>query len=151
MDERLERYAELAVRVGANVQPGQEVFLNTAVEHHDLARALTRQAYKAGASYVHALYRDGHARRAMIELGPDEALTYSPEWRKTVIRSWAGNAMIGTTGDREPDLPAAPAGEGVGRRGQRGRGRIQLKLLGETAINWAATAAPAAAWATRAL
>ena len=26
MDERLERYAELVVRVGANVQPGQEVF-----------------------------------------------------------------------------------------------------------------------------
>src|SRR5207245_11107223 len=102
-DERLPRYAELAVRAGANEQPGQEVFLNTAVEHHDLARALTRHAYKAGASYVHVLYRDGHARRAMIELGPDEALTYSPEWRKTVIRSWAGNAMIGTTGDPEPD------------------------------------------------
>jgi hypothetical protein len=27
MDERLERYAELVVRVGINVQPGQEVFL----------------------------------------------------------------------------------------------------------------------------
>ena len=33
MDERLERYAELVVRVGANVQPGQEVFLQSAVEH----------------------------------------------------------------------------------------------------------------------
>ena len=77
MDERLERYAELVVRVGANVQPGQEVFLFPAVEHHELARALTRQAYKAGASYVNVLYRDTHARKAMIELGPDEALTYS--------------------------------------------------------------------------
>ena len=28
-DERLERYAELAVRVGANVQAGQEVFATT--------------------------------------------------------------------------------------------------------------------------
>jgi Thermophilic metalloprotease (M29) len=27
MDERLERYAELVVRIGINVQPGQEVFL----------------------------------------------------------------------------------------------------------------------------
>ncbi len=33
MDERLERYAELVVRVGANVQPGQEVFLLPKVEH----------------------------------------------------------------------------------------------------------------------
>ena len=77
MDERLERYAELVVRVGANVQPGQEVFLLSAVEHHELTRALARQAYRAGASYVHVRYNDGHTRRAMIELGPDEALTYS--------------------------------------------------------------------------
>ena len=31
MDERLERYAELVVRVGANVQLAQEVFLFAAV------------------------------------------------------------------------------------------------------------------------
>jgi leucyl aminopeptidase (aminopeptidase T) len=42
MDERLERYAELVVRIGINVQPGQEVFLYPAVEHYELARALSR-------------------------------------------------------------------------------------------------------------
>ena len=30
---RLEKYAELAVRVGANVQEGQTVFVQTGVEH----------------------------------------------------------------------------------------------------------------------
>ena len=106
MEERLERYAELVVRVGANVQPGQEVFILPAVAHHEFARALTRQAYRAGATYVHVLYGDAHARKAMIELGPDEALGYSPEWVEEMVRSWAGNAMIGTTGDPEPDLLA---------------------------------------------
>ena len=81
--ERLERYAELAVRVGANVQPGQEVFVHGLVEHAELIRALTRQSYRAGAAYVNVRYEDQHIRRAMIELGPDEALTYSPEWLKT--------------------------------------------------------------------
>jgi hypothetical protein len=38
---------------------------------------------RAGASYVHVLYRDDHIRHAMIELGPDSALTYSPEWLKS--------------------------------------------------------------------
>ena len=70
MDERLERYAELVVRIGANVQPGQEVFLSSALEHHELTRALARQSYRVGASYVHVLYNDAHVRRAMIELGP---------------------------------------------------------------------------------
>ena len=73
--DRLERYAELAVRVGANVQPGQEVFVHGLVEHADLVRALTRQSYRAGASYVNVRYGDQHVKRAMIELGPDEALT----------------------------------------------------------------------------
>ena len=72
MDERLERYAELCVRVGTNVQPGQELFVQANVEHAPLARAITRQGYRAGASYVHVLYADDHVRRAMIELGPDE-------------------------------------------------------------------------------
>src|SRR5436305_992468 len=81
MDERLERYAELVVRVGANVQPGQEVFLLPKVEHHELARALAPQAYQAGASYVHvAAWRDHTARlkaraETLNELRPD-ALRY---------------------------------------------------------------------------
>jgi aminopeptidase len=66
--DRLERYAELAVRVGANVQPGQEVYVHGLVEHADLMRALTRQSYRAGASYVNVVYDDQHVKRAMIEL-----------------------------------------------------------------------------------
>ena len=111
MDERLERYAELAVRVGANVQPGQEVFVHGLVEHADVVRALTRQSYRAGASYVNVTYEDQHVRRAMIELGPDEALTYSPEWLKTVARATAGNAQLGTAGNPEPELLADLDGE----------------------------------------
>jgi len=147
MEDRLERYAELVVRVGANVQPGQEVYLFPAVEHHDLARALTRQAYRAGASYVHVVYRDGHARRAMIELGPDEALTYAPEWVKEMARAGAGNAMIATTGDPEPDLLADLDGERVGRAVAQELVKIRMQQLGENSINWCGVGAPSEGWA----
>jgi aminopeptidase len=147
MDERLERYAELVVRVGANVQPGQEVFLFPAVEHRDLARALTRQAYRAGASYVNVIYRDGHARKAMIELGPDEALTYAPEWQKVLATSTGGNALIATTGDPEPELLADLDGERVGRAVQQELVQIQMKLMGEGAVNWCGIGAPSEGWA----
>jgi aminopeptidase len=151
MDERLERYAELAVRVGANVQPGQEVFVQTAVEQHELARALVRQAYRAGASYVHALYRDGHARRAMIELGPDSALTYAAAWEKKLTQDWAGNAVIATTTNPEPDLLADLDGERVGRAMKPELVEIQLKLLGEAAMNWVGIGAPTEGWAQQVL
>jgi aminopeptidase len=147
MEERLERYAELVVRVGANVQPGQEVFLFAAVEHHDLARALTRQAYRAGAAYVHMRYTDAHARRAMIELGPDSALTYSPEWLKELFAECAGNALIGTTGDPEPDLLADLDGERVGRAIQREIVELRLQQMRENTVNWCGVGAPNEGWA----
>jgi aminopeptidase len=147
MDERLERYAELVVRVGANVQPGQEVFLLANVEHHDLARALARQAYRAGAAYVHSLYQDGHVRRAMIELGSDEALTYSPEWLKTFAEAMSGNAMIGTTGDPEPELLADLDGERVGRAVPLELVQIRMRQMSENSVNWCGVGAPNEGWA----
>ena len=41
-DQRIERYADLIVRVGANVQPGQTVFVTALVEHAPLVRAIGR-------------------------------------------------------------------------------------------------------------
>jgi aminopeptidase len=151
MDERLERYAELAVRVGANVQPGQEVFVHGLVEHADLVRALTRQSYKAGASYVNVQYSDQHVRRAMIESGPDEALTYSPEWLKTLTESYAGHAMLGTSGNPEPELLADLDGERVGRAIPLELAEIRRRQSEENNVNWCGVGAPIEGWARQVL
>src|SRR5205823_6866642 len=90
LGERLGRYGVLAVRVGANVEEGENVFIQALIEPAQLARALTRAAYRAGARYVDVLYRDDHVRKAMIELGPDEALEHSPEWLKERWRQIPG-------------------------------------------------------------
>jgi aminopeptidase len=147
IDERLERYAELAVRVGANVQDGQEVFLITMVDHIPLARALTRQAYAAGASYVHVRYSDQHVRRAMIELGPDSALTYAPEWMKEFARANAGQALIQTVGDPEPELLADLDGERVGRARMKEVSEIVRQQSADRAVNWCIVACPNPGWA----
>jgi aminopeptidase len=142
VDERLERYAELCVRVGANVQPGQELFVEALVEHAPLARAITRQGYRAGASYVHVLYLDEHAKHAMIELGPDEALTCSPGWRKAFVEEGEGNAFIATLGDPEPELMADLDGRRVGRAVMQEVNEIVLRQLRESSVNWCAVGAP---------
>ena len=151
MDERLERYAELAVRVGANVQPGQEVFVRGLLEHAELIRALTRQSYRAGASYVNVVYEDQHVRRAMIELGPDEALTYSPEWMKSLAHSNAGNARLGTTGNPEPELLADLDGERVGRAIQLEVGDIYQAQYRDNSVNWCGVGSPNPGWAQQVL
>jgi aminopeptidase len=151
MAERLERYAELAVRVGANVQPGQEVFVRGLVEHAELVRALTRQSYRAGASYVNVSYDDQHVRRAMIELGPDEALTYSPEWQKTRARAMAGNARLVTSGNPEPELLADLDGGRVGRAIAVELAEISREQYRDNSVNWCGVGAPTAGWARQVL
>ena len=150
-EERLERYAELAVRVGANVQKGQEVFVYGMPEHADLVRALTRQAYRAGASYVNAIYQDQHVRHAMIEFGPDSALTYAPEWAKTMTAAMTGNALLGTTGNPEPELLSDLDGERVGRAFQVGVAEIRRQQHYENTVNWCGIGAPNAGWAQQVL
>jgi aminopeptidase len=147
IDERLEAYADLAVRVGANVQEGQTVFLNTQVEHAPLARALTRAAYRAGARYVDVRYRDDHVRHAMIELGPDEALTHSPEWLKQMIRAMEGGAQLWTTGDPEPELMNDLDGERVGRARQKELTELIRAQMVERSVNWSGVAYPSDGWA----
>ncbi len=147
VDERLEAYADLAVRVGANVQEGQTVFLTTQVEHAPLARALTRAAYRAGARYVDVRYRDEHVRHAMIELGPDEALTHSPEWLKQLYHAMEGGAQLWTTGEPEPELMNDLDGERVGRARMKELVEIIRDQMVERSLNWSGVAYPSAGWA----
>jgi aminopeptidase len=50
----MERLAELAVVVGANIQPGQLVRISADVVHTELVRAVADAAYPHGASFVEA-------------------------------------------------------------------------------------------------
>ena len=105
--ERIDRYADLIVRVGANVQQGQTLFVTALVEHAPLARALARAGYRAGARLVDVRYADNHLRRAFIESRPRTTLTESPPWllaRAEAIA--AGGALIMIGGDPEPELLA---------------------------------------------
>ena len=146
-DERLERYAAVAIEVGANVEAGQNVFIGARVEHAPLARALTRAAYKAGARYVDVYYTDQHVRRAMIELGPDEALSYSPPWLIERYESMGGAAMVGTSGDPEPTLLADLDGERVGRARMKEVMQVAMRQMQERSVNWTGIAYPNEGWA----
>ena len=116
-EARLERYAELAVRVGANVQPGQLVEVIARVEHADVARAVTRAAYEAGARYVDVYYSDQHVRRALIEYAADDVLSWTPPWllERAVEIGDENAAIVALTGDAEPELLADLPGDRVGK------------------------------------
>jgi aminopeptidase len=147
---RLERYAELAVRSWVNMAEGQDLLVYAlSLEHAPLVRALARAGYANGARYVEALYEDQHVRRAMIELAPEETLTWSPPWmiKRAEDRAANKSALIAITGDPEPDLMADLDGERVGRA----RPVELIKRVGELTAdqpnNWCVLSYPNAGWA----
>ena len=102
----LERYAEFVVRVGVNVQPGQDVNVNALVEHAPIARAIAEQAYLAGARRVVVDYGDMHVRRSAIEHAPADGLGTHYPYELDRIGYWRdhGVALIYLTGNPDPNV-----------------------------------------------
>jgi aminopeptidase len=149
LDPRVERYAELAVRVGANVQPGQLVEVLAHVEHAAVARAVARSAYRAGAGYVDVLYRDQHVRRALIEHGSDDVLSWSPPWLLERAKQIGDEnaAIVALTGDAEPELLSDLPGERVGKARMLDLLAENNRQINEQLNNWTVVGVPNAGWA----
>jgi aminopeptidase len=149
-DARLDRYADLAVRVGANVQQGQDVVVICLVEHVHVARAIARAAYRAGARHVEISYSDLHLRRAGIELGPESELGWTPPREVERIKSWAHErpAVLRLSGTPEPHLFDDLDPELVARSEQREIRQAWLPLVADRRLNWAIVSAPNEGWAT---
>jgi len=148
---RVDRYAELAVRVGANGQPEQLVEVVARVEHAEVARAVAREAYKAGARYVDVYYSDQHIRRALIEGAPDDMLSWTPPWLLERAKEVgdARAAVVALTGDAEPNLLADLPGERVGKARMLELADENNRQVNEQLNNWTVIGVPNAGWANQ--
>ena len=148
-EERLERYARLAVEVGSNVGAGQVVWVIALPEHAPLARAVARIAYENGASYVDVDYTDQHVRRARIELAEEDTLGWTPPWTLAKVDHVMEErgALIQIVGDPEPELLADLDGTRVGKTRMRELAERYVKALNERLINWTIVAHPNEGWA----
>jgi aminopeptidase len=151
-EQLLRRYAELAVRVGANVGEGQDVAINAQVEHAELARAIAAAAYEAGARYVAIDYGDTYLKRELIIHADDETLEWSAPWRLAELDYLAevGAAEISITGDPHPDLLSDLDGVRVGKARPKELSQRALEVVFEQKrLNWTIVAYPNAGWATK--
>src|SRR5271166_5621989 len=97
-DEKLDRLAEVAIRVGLNLRPGQELLLTAPTEALPLVRRVTEQAYRAGALLVTTFLSDDHCILARYANAPDSSFDYAPVWLQdaiaTAFRSGAARMAI---------------------------------------------------------
>ena len=103
-EESLDRLAQVAVRVGLGIEPGQtppqELLISTPIEAMPLVRRITEHAYKAGALLVTTLYSDDPSILARYQYGPNASFDFAPVWLHDGIAAAfkSGAARLGIAG-----------------------------------------------------
>ena len=144
----LDRFADLIVGFGANVQPGQIVAIGSEPGKEPLTRAIADAAYRHGAKFVDVQYFDLHVKRSRILHADEDTLGFVPSWygERIVALGDQRCARIGLSGSVSPGLldgldPARA-------------GRDQLPFVRETGLvvnagttNWTISPCPTPGWA----
>ncbi|HZG86813.1 aminopeptidase [Paenibacillus sp.] len=77
----LHNYVQLGVRVGVNLQPSQTLVIQAPTTALELVRLAAKEAYAAGAKYVHVEWNDDGLTRIRTELTPEDAFDIGPSLR----------------------------------------------------------------------
>ena len=149
-DQKLDRLAEVAIRVGLNLKAGQELVLTAPIDALPLVRRITEHAYKAGAKLVTTFFADDALTLARYQLAPDDSFDYAPAWYYDAIATAfkAGAARMAITGAN----PALLAAENPGKVSRANVAvskayKPAMELITRHEINWTIVAAATPAWA----
>jgi len=149
-EQKLDLFAEVAVRVGLGLRAGQELVMTASLDALPLARRITEQAYRAGASLVTTLYSDDAATLMRYHFAPDESFDHAAGWLYDGMGAAfkSGAARLAIAGGN-PSLLSNEDGEKVGRanRAVSMAYRPALELITRHAINWTIVASATPAWA----
>ena len=147
-DELLDRYAELIVGFGANVQPDQVVVVEASPEAAPLAHRIARRAYERGARYVEVAYFDPQVKRIRAETAAEDSLSWVPPWlgRRMLDLGELGAARIVLS----PIVPPRSLAGIDPARASRDRlpGLTEtLKLVDDRSVAWTISPFATEAWA----
>lgn len=99
------KYAELAVKIGVNIQKDQYLFIQASTEVAPFVRLVTKVAYESGARQVFVDFSDDEIGRLRYELAPEDSFEFFPEWKK-LEREWLAEqgAAFMSIVSQSPDL-----------------------------------------------
>ncbi|MEM9785063.1 MAG: aminopeptidase [Pseudomonadota bacterium] len=150
--EKLDRLAEVAVRTGVNLQPGQDLIITAPMAALDLVRRITVHAYKAGAGIVTPFFSDDVIMLARFENAADASFDRAPNWlfEGMAAAFKSGAARMAITGD-DPMLLADQDPAKVARVSKANAiaSKPAMDPIVGFEVNWNIVAYPGAAWAAR--
>lgn len=148
----LDQYAELVVKVGVNIQPGQNLIVTAPLETLDFTRLIVKHAYKLGAKNVQVDFEDDEIVRSRYEYGADEIFDYYPAWKAEMMEKFAeeGGATLFIKVPN-PDLYQGIDSSKVSRatKAAATARKRYSEFTRNNKISWCLIKAPTKAWANK--
>lgn len=116
LSEQIDRYANLIVRRGVAIKPGQQLLVRGPIERADFVRRVVDKAYEAGSGPVTVVWEDDGVTRLTFENNGIDFFKTVPEWKRIQLDSLAeaGAAFLFLDGSDpmmlkgiDPEKPAA--------------------------------------------
>jgi aminopeptidase len=156
----LDKYAEVIVKVGLNIQPGQRLLIGvpifgmwgTPLELVPLIRLVAQKAYQAGARLVDVMWNDDQLRLIRFRHAPHNSFEEYPVWRAQAAYEAArdGDAVLLILAEN-PDLLSKqePALVSTLHQTDFKHMRPFAELRGKNANNWTVITAPVEGWSDK--
>ncbi len=156
-ERKLEKYAEIIVKIGLNIQPGQRLLIGgptafsygVPIELAPLIRLITKKAYESGARFVEVMWDDDQLRLIRFQYAPRDSFEEFPIWRTDCQNEYGkrGDAVLIFSAfnpdllkGHDPDLMGITFNTYLKYR------KNFSDLISTSAMNWCAIAAPIDGW-----
>jgi aminopeptidase len=150
LNEKIDRLGAIAVTIGVNLQPGQELIINAPVEAVPLVRAIATHAYRAGAADVIVNFSDQQLSRIHLQEGTEPSFDRAPTWRYDgLFRAMSEGAAVLSVAGSDPNMLAGcdPARKARTQKAHAIAGRSMYGLIGGMKVNWSIVPFGNPAWA----
>ena len=150
--KKIDKLANLAVKVGLGLQKGQNLIITAPIESLPLVRKITEHAYKVGAGIVTTLFSDPDLTLSRFKYANDDSFDVATDWLYEGMGSAFDNntARLAIAGD-DPMLLSEMNADKVSRANKANA--IAYKPARERItrfdINWNIVSWPGNAWAKR--
>jgi aminopeptidase len=151
-DQKLSDYANITIKVGLNLQPGQRLIVNAPLLAAPLMHKITASAYQTGCPYVDVIWRDEQLDLIRHQHAPRDSFTEYPAYRAQGILQHVqdGGAYLYIRGE-DPDLLRDQDPELIATA--RNTSLTHLKpvydLLDRSGFNWSMASYPTPSWAEK--
>jgi aminopeptidase len=147
---KLDRLAEVAIKVGLKLEPGQDLLLTAPTAALPLVRKIAEHAYRAGAGLVTPILSDEAVTLSRYRFGQDLSFDRAAGWLyEGMAKAFAGNtARLAIVGD-DPMLLSGEDPAKVARASKANSiaYRPALEKITGFDVNWNIIAYPSASWA----